>query len=80
MTNEFPGPIITLLMAGELHGDLLRTSARPAQPEEQEQPASPRAPAARAVRRGPIETGSDQLRRHQRAHRRGQQGEVLDAI
>ena len=66
----------SFLRTGELLWDLLRARARPAQSEEQEQPARARAPAAGTLRRGLVQTGRHVLPRHQRPHRRGQQGPV----
>ena len=45
------------LLAGQLHGDLLRASSGPAQPQEQESPARAGAPAAGTIRGRPIQDG-----------------------
>ena len=60
---------------GELHGNLLRTSSRPAEPEQQGQLEGEGAPAARPLRGGPEQAGGEQLPGHPRLDGGGEQVE-----
>ena len=58
---------------GELHGNLLRASSRPAEPEQQGQLEGEGAPAARPLRGGPEQAGGEQLPGHPRLDGGGEQ-------